>query len=265
MTNVMAMSQAPWERNEVTYSLKNSDANPHWKTKPLWGSLTSSELMKEDDARLEAQTYKLTTTPWGNADENEDDVLDEFHKQVDGAVDYRLHMPWNKCEASDLYRDQTNRQLADTYEVTRLWDRPTMSAAEIEKVENYKYNPPYRTAFNHIDVRKKRAKKLIPGQHAGRTVPPYLQGKQPGSPPKANKHASSRTTLWEPLDEGPLTKKDIDVEPSGDPILDSLRYQLKQRGGSGLMGLARKFRIMDDDNRYFPSYRIISSRSPEGV
>eukprot|EP01034_Spumella_vulgaris_P021909 gene21908-27986_t len=37
------------------------------------------------------------------------------------------------------------------------------------------------------------------------------------------------------------------MESSGDPILDSLRAQLKSHGASGIAGLARKFKIMDDD------------------
>ena len=38
------------------------------------------------------------------------------------------------------------------------------------------------------------------------------------------------------------------IESSGDPILDSLRLQLKQRGAGGVIGLAKKFKIMDDNN-----------------
>jgi hypothetical protein len=37
------------------------------------------------------------------------------------------------------------------------------------------------------------------------------------------------------------------VISTGDPILDSLIAQLKSHGASGIAGLARKFRIMDDD------------------
>ena len=37
------------------------------------------------------------------------------------------------------------------------------------------------------------------------------------------------------------------MESSGDPILDNLRMQLKKHGASGILGLARKFKIMDDD------------------
>ena len=37
------------------------------------------------------------------------------------------------------------------------------------------------------------------------------------------------------------------MESSGDPILDNLRMQLKKHGANGILGLARKFKIMDDD------------------
>ena len=42
-------------------------------------------------------------------------------------------------------------------------------------------------------------------------------------------------------------KAPVTIESSGDPILDSLRLQLKQRGAGGVIGLAKKFKIMDDN------------------
>jgi len=44
------------------------------------------------------------------------------------------------------------------------------------------------------------------------------------------------------------TKAPVTIESSGDPVLDSLRLQLKQRGASGIIGLAKKFKIMDDND-----------------
>jgi hypothetical protein len=60
------------------------------------------------------------------------------------------------------------------------------------------------------------------------------------------------TSLWDNLEDkkGESKRKEDDVESSGNPVLDNLRRQLKKHGATGILGLARKFRIIDDDNRY---------------
>ena len=55
------------------------------------------------------------------------------------------------------------------------------------------------------------------------------------------------TYLWD-VPETATDASALGIIPSGDPILDDLRYQLKRHGATGLLSLSRKFRIMDDDN-----------------
>ena len=82
---------------------------------------------------------------------------------------------------------------------------------------------------------------------SARAVAPYLQGALPGPPVPEPAFPQQATALWT-IDEKdkPVIQQ---VESSGDPILDSLRQQLRDHGADGILGLARKFRIMDDDNR----------------
>ena len=53
------------------------------------------------------------------------------------------------------------------------------------------------------------------------------------------------------------------MESSGDPILDKLRLTLKERGASGIFGLAKKFKIMDDDNSGYLSEAEFSKAMTE--
>ena len=131
-----------------------------------------------------------------------------------------------------------------------LFEAPTLSEAEKKKIADYQYKTPFGSGG--VDAKATQAEENARGRKkmtndSPATRQPWTYGSLPADPVAKKIFPQKSTALWQQIDG---TKKNIEeetMEPSGDPILDSLRLQLKKHGASGMAGLSRKFRIMDDD------------------
>ena len=125
-----------------------------------------------------------------------------------------------------------------------MFEVPPMTEKQQQMLDEYEMNPPFRTSYNIVEEEKKTARKLAPGKNPP-TRQPWTYGTMPADPVPKKIFAQPPTGLW----DSPAAKVETQEElpSSGDPILDSLRLQLKKHGAAGLAGLSRKFRIMDDD------------------
>ena len=94
-----------------------------------------------------------------------------------------------------------------------------------------------------VDEEKRTAKKMAEGVRVV-TRQPWTYGSLPADPVAKKVADRPATALW---DMPKVTAVKESVFSTGDPILDSLIAQLKSHGASGIAGLARKFKIMDDD------------------
>jgi hypothetical protein len=232
---------APWEKtnslvmaedraNRKAIEAARSRANPTWAQT----SLTSREARLQQRDKEDASKYAYST-PWQLKETN---ILDDFDKQV-SALEYNLKAPWQE---DPLNTAPTNPQV-ENYKYETMWEPVHLSQKKVEQIANYEYNPPYRCEFNGIAEKHARNKKMI-GGHNKSTIAPWQHGSQPGPPVPKNVFERPATSLWERPKQDPAQTA---IESSGDPILDSLRAQLKARGASGICGLAKKFKIMDDD------------------
>jgi hypothetical protein len=230
-TNSQIMAEDRANRAALDYSRN--------RAKPTWaqGSLTSREQRVQQRDKEDAAKYSYGT-PWQMKENN---ILQDFDKHV-SALDYSLTAPWDDTRGDESAPDSNNNKAKD-YHFETLWEPVPMSQKRIDQLNAYEYNPPYRCEFNGIPERHARNKKLIPG-HNNPTLAPWQHGSQPGPPPPKGYTQRPATALW---DKPKPSENDNKLESSGDPILDSLRVQLKSRGALGICGLARKFKIMDDD------------------
>lgn len=234
---------APWDKTN-SQIMQEDRANrraleyARTRTNPTWaqGSITSREARLQQRDREDASRYSYHT-PW---QEPESNIMSDFEKQI-SALDYTLKAPW---EEDPLASASSDPQI-ENYQYKTLWEPVPMTQRQVEQLAAYEYNPPYRCEFNGIPEKHARNRKFIPG-HNNSTIPPWAQGAQPGPPPPKNMYQRPATSLWEKPKPNPKANA---IESSGDPILDSLRAQLKARGASGICGLAKKFKIMDDDER----------------
>ena len=80
-----------------------------------------------------------------------------------------------------------------------------------------------------------------------KTIAPWKYGNQPADPITRKIEPKPATSLWN-VPEDEQKSKNMPFEPSGDPILDSLKCQLYRHGANGILSLSKKFRIMDDDD-----------------
>lgn len=191
-------------------------------------------------SKIKQKMMMQETNPWID---HEDHALENFENQI-AAEDYSMHCPW---ETGEIDENEAELEKARNYQFHPLWEPQEMSEKRKEQLRNYEYNPPYRCEFNQIKIHKKRNKRIFP-QYNNKTISPWAQGALPGAPVSSNHHDPPKTVLW---DAPPQSSQALlPFESSGDPILDSLRLQLRSRGATGICGLAKKFKIMDDDGRY---------------
>ncbi|RYH31804.1 hypothetical protein EON65_01950 [archaeon] len=184
-------------------------------------------------------TYR-TRAPW---DMQSKELIDEFDQNLH-ILDADVKKPWDH-EAYELdYRDKELRKAAD-YKYESLWETPPLTAKQQKQLEDYKFDPPFRCAFNGREEHQKSAKKLNP-EKKPITRKPWTYGELPPQPATKKIFDRPPTALWEVPrgDQGAAAEQQIVA--SGDPVLDTLRLQLKKSGASGIAGLSRKFRIMDD-------------------
>jgi hypothetical protein len=209
----------------------------HRKAKSNWSRPSLNPMCPRNS---EKRTDYRTRAPW---EQQNEELIEEFEKNL-RLMDADVKSPWDDQMYEMKVRELEKKKVAD-YKFDSLFDVPQMSKQKAKQIAEYQINPPFQCSFNEAKEELKPAKKLNPEKNPI-TRKPWTYGELP--PPTATKKIFERpaTALWDPprgdQSEGP---KDMFIE-SGDPVLDSLRTQLRQRGAAGIAGLSRKFRIMDD-------------------
>ena len=178
--------------------------------------------------------------PW----EQSSSYLIHEHERRVAAESYRgLEAPWDRNEAKTPVSPERLKARVASYKYVPLHAPLEPSPAQVKAMREYRSNPPFRVEDNYDPASDpSRVKRnVVPPP---RTVPPWEHGKEPLRPGSSKKMVGQRssTALW---DKPPPPQRPI--ESSGDPVLDKLRTQLLSFGAAGILGLARKFRLMDDD------------------
>lgn len=200
--------------------------------------MTSQDIREEYDKQEAARNYRVKTL-WDPP--SEADLEAAFEKQLEAQEAYVYKTPWQRDVSTELPAGPpapaTGADAAPVYR--SLWAEDPIPAARLEQIRSYKIDTPFQTEDNVLPPEALPPVKYTP------TVAPYLQGAQPGPPVPEPAFPQPATALWTISEED--KPKMVAAESSGDPILDSLRQQLRNAGADGICGLARKFRIMDDD------------------
>jgi Ca2+-binding EF-hand superfamily protein len=180
-------------------------------------------------------------SPW---DQESGEVIDDFYRNLE-AVNVEVSRPWDITE-SDILEMEKQKAHASNYKYESLFEVPEMSDQRKRQLAEYHINPPFNCGYNEIEE-KKRPPRRQDTTKSLKTKDPWAWGAEAGEPVHRKIHEKPSTALWDvPKGDQSGNKKAVMVS-SGDPILDSLRSQLFAHGAAGIQGLARKFRIMDDD------------------
>jgi len=203
--------------------------------------------------------YKVTA-PWA---QQSDDLVDTFEQGLDN-LDAKVVPPWEDT-STDLYKLEEQRRLASTYKFQSMFEVPPLPPQKVQQLENYKINPPFNCGYNQTAEALKASKKLNPEMKNPRTREPWSYGSLPAETFHKKLYPQNTTTLWDAPRGDSSTPKEA-LESSGDPILDELRKQLLARGAYGIHGLARKFKIMDDDrNGTLELYEFCKGLKESGI
>lgn len=186
-----------------------------------------------------AQNAKIHS-PW---DQDSGELIDDFYRNLD-AVNVEVTHPWDITE-SDIDMLEKQRAAAATYKYESLFEAPEMSEERKRQLAEYRMNPPFNCGYNECEEKKRPPRRQDPHK-APKTKDPWAWGAEPGEPVHRKIHPKPTTALWD-VPRGDQAGNKPQMTASGDPILDSLRSQLFAHGAAGIQGLARKFRIMDDD------------------
>lgn len=211
------------------------------KNKPAW--VIDEEELNEQKM---LQMYKTRNYKMKSPLEEDSECARQQEKILKKAENYRFSNPLMEEPAQVKRQIYAQKEKAQNYKFDNIFEAPPMSEKEKKKIAEYKMNPPFNSGYNYTEEPVKTAKKIAPGRQQT-TRRPWEYGALPGEPPAAKPATCkpTKTTGFWPKPEA--TNEDLGIESSGDPILDSLRLQLKKHGASGITGLGRKFRIMDDD------------------
>jgi hypothetical protein len=239
------------------------------KTKSTWLKPSANKMQS---ARLTTEDFRNNrnkiNSPWDIQDE---DVLEEFDRTI-AAMDVRVEHPWDERstelralesqkkaaqsyrmkslfdEDPDFERKQEElKKAADGYRYQSMFEVPPLTDKQQRAIDQYQMNPPFRCSYNEVPEDKRTAKKLAPNKNPV-TRQPWTYGSMPADPVPHKVFPRPTTSLWSVPKS---TEEDSQLPSSGDPILDSLRAQLKKHGAAGIAGLSRKFRIMDDNQNGF--------------
>lgn len=190
---------------------------------------------------LKAMNYKHTT-PW---ELQSGDLMSDFEKDLRALNMQPDPSPWEEGSI-DLQNQYDLQRKAGNYKFNNdIFQPPSLSAAKQKQLADYEYVPPYKTEFNTKDEFKKTPKRMTNDKRPV-TRQPWTYGEVPADPVQRKCAPKPSTALW----TAPAAAQKSPAQEmisSGDPVLDSLRYQLLSRGAVGIAGLSRKFRIMDDD------------------
>lgn len=162
------------------------------------------------------------------------------------AYEYKLKKDY--VDPDILRKEEEQVRAARSYKYQSMFEVPPLTAKQQAQIDEYEMNPPFQCDYNKVEETKRTAKKLAPGKNPP-TRQPWTYGTLPADPVPKKIFEQPPTQLWSISQSDQLNKKQVtEMESSGDPILDSLRKQLRLRGAAGIAGLSRKFRIMDDDD-----------------
>jgi Ca2+-binding EF-hand superfamily protein len=211
--------------------------NNYRRTKANWERPSLN--LRQQRERSPDQPYK-TKSPW---DQDSRELEDEFEQQLN-ALDVNVSRPWDEG-SYEMEMKQKQREEAKKYKFHSLFEVPDLSDAKKRQLAAYEYNPPFNCGFNSVDVPMKSAKKLNADLKNPKTRKPWTYGELPADPVPIKQFPRPQTVLWDVPKGDQAAGQPLDS--SGDPVLDELRQQLKSKGALGISGLARKFRIMDDD------------------
>lgn len=221
--------------NQHTSSSNYKRARNPWE----YASKDTVELAAEDEQRRLASDYKYKE-PW-NISQTSSSVIRNFDKNID-LLNYKVESPWDET----LIDKENIAALEDSkrqYKYVPMWEPKQMTPKQLEMLKKYQLVTPYerQSGASKVESRKVSNVKKTPA-----TIAPWLQGQQEGPPPPSTLAPNKPTALWD-TQQNNSKAPSMTIESSGDPVLDSLRWQLKQRGAMGILGLARKFKIMDDN------------------
>ena len=233
------MHKALWQDESVTFVDGNEAKFKAPKAPWEALSITSQDIRVEHDLREAARNYKVKAL-WDPP--SVDDLAAAFDRQLEAQDGHKIDTPfWMR---DDLPADDADAaeavSVAGKPPYVPLWAEEPISEVRLEQIRSYKIETPFQTDTNVVVTPK-----VVPPKPYTPTVPPYLQGGLPGAPVPELSFPQPTTSLWT-ISEDEKTKIQL-VVSSGDPILDSLRQQLRNSGADGICGLARKFKIMDDD------------------
>lgn len=217
----------------------NQGNNSKYVVNSPWAE-RDEDIIDEFEKNLALMDTKIKPSPWeeGSAE------LKTYEQQKLAAKSYKLKPLLIEDEESKQKTEEQRRLKAKDYKYESLFDTPPLTEKERKAIESYKMNPPFQCNYNQEVIEKKASKKVNPGKFIN-TMKPWEVGNLPADPIPTPKFAQPTTELWEkPLKD---TSAIDNMASSGDPILDSLRKQLLLHGASGIQGLSRKFRIMDDN------------------
>lgn len=233
----------------------------HW-TKPSVNKMMSSKAMKE---AVQSGQMRIKT-PW---EQEEDDLMEDFERALN-TMDATVKGPWEEGstelraaekqrESAANYRlesffdedpvikqkQEDQRRAASEYKYHSMFEVPELTEKQKKVIAEYKMNPPFRCSYNQVPEDKRTAKKLAPAMKNPATRRPWEYGSVPADPVPKKIFPRPPTALWSV--PPPVEDTSSQMPSSGDPVLDSLRLQLRKHGAAGIAGLSRKFRIMDDD------------------
>lgn len=224
-------------KQELLEKTRLQEQAENYVFKNPWDQNSSYEIHKTEQT-AKAGNYKFNN-PW---DENSVDELKQFEDTLK-LNDYKYKATWVKNESSILEESKTKTN--SNYKYESLWAPKAMSDEELRQIKNYKYDPPFGSELNKQEDEVRSARKT--NSSRGAALAPWQLGSIPGDKVHRNIVPQPKTTLWD-VPENENANKATDITSSGDPILDSLRVQLRSRGAAGILGLSKKFKIMDDDN-----------------
>jgi hypothetical protein len=116
-----------------------------------------------------------------------------------------------------------------------------MTEAEKKKISDYKYTAPFGSggydAKAVAEEENARSKKKQTGDKPIPTRQPWTYGSLPADPVNKKVMQHKPTSLWVQEKNNNNNKAEETIESSGDPILDSLKLQLKKHGAKGIAGL----------------------------
>lgn len=221
-------TKAPWGLDSSSSSVGSVASYKPVTLKSPW--VHGSSVLREEEARRQSQPEYQMKTPW---EVTSQDLAEQHDDMMKAEEHITRRAVW---EEDSKYVPETAG--ASDYKFKCLHTPEPMSEKKVKQVAEYAYDPPYQTEFTPIE------EKVLKPRKVDKTIAPWKHGEFPsvGSGAKGRMHPTADTSLWSR--PPPVSNTAELLCPSGDPVLDKLRFRLQQTGASGIFGLSRKFRIM---------------------